>query len=77
MFKTIFNFVRGSGAYKLGPNKNTVGHFGLALSPNEFLTSKRKTDFNKIEEVGLVRVITNEPDNIFGYKHFFEEDNKD
>lgn len=70
-FKTIFNFVRGSGAYKLGPNKNTVGHFGLALSPNEFLTSKRKTDFNKIEEVGLVRVITDDPDDVFGYKHFF------
>ena len=71
-FKTIFDFVRGAGAYKLGPTKNTVGHFGIALGPNEFLTSKRKTDFNKIEEVGLVRVITDDPDDVFGYKHFFE-----
>lgn len=70
-FKTIFDFVRGAGAYKLGPTKSTVGHFGIALGPNEFLTSKRKTDFNKIEEVGLVRVITDDPDNVFGYKHFF------
>lgn len=70
-FKTIFDFVRGAGAYKLGPTKSTVGHFGLSLGPNEFLTSKRKTDFNKIEEVGLVRVITDDPDNVFGYRHFF------
>ena len=76
-FKTIFDFVRGAGAYKLGPTKSTVGHFGLSLGPNEFLTSKRKTDFNKIEEVGLVRVITDDPDNVFGYKHFFEENHDD
>jgi hypothetical protein len=37
-------------------NQATVGHFGLYLGPNEFLTSKRKTDFNKMEEVGLVEV---------------------
>ena len=52
--------------------QSTVGHFGIKLGPNEFLTSKRKTDFNKIEEVGLVRVITDDPDDVFGYKHFFE-----
>ena len=51
--------------------QSTVGHFGIKLGPNEFLTSKRKTDFNKIEEVGLVRVITDDPDDVFGYKHFF------
>ena len=71
-FKTIFDFVRGVGAYKLGPTKSTVGHFGIKLGTNEFLTSKRKTDFNKMEEVGLVRVITDDPDDVFGYKHFFE-----
>jgi len=72
-FRTIFDFVRNSGGYKVGPTGSTVGHFGIKLGPNEFLTSKRKTDFNKIEEVGLVRVITDDPDNVFGYKHFFEE----
>ena len=71
-FAVIFDYVRGAGAYKLGPTKSTVGHMGIKLGPNEFLTSKRKTDFNKIEEVGLVRVITDDPDNVFGYKHFFE-----
>ena len=57
--------------------QSTVGHFGIKLGPNEFLTSKRKTDFNKIEEVGLVRVITDDPDDVFGYKHFFEKTNND
>ena len=73
-FRTVFDWVRSQGAYKQGPTGATVGHFGIALGPNEFLTSKRKTDFNKIEEVGLVRVITDDPDNVFGYKHFFENE---
>ena len=76
-FRTVFDWVRSQGAYKQGPTGATVGHFGIALGPNEFLTSKRKTDFNKIEEVGLVRVITDDPDDVFGYKHFFEESNND
>lgn len=71
-FRTVFDWVRSQGAYKQGPTGATVGHFGIKLGPNEFLTSKRKTDFNKIEEVGLVRVITDDPDDVFGYKHFFE-----
>lgn len=74
-FRTVFDWVRSKGAYKKGPTGATVGHFGIALGPNEFLTSKRKTDFNKIEEVGLVRVITDDPDNVFGYQHFFETEN--
>lgn len=71
-FRTVFNWVRSQGAYKKGPTGATVGHFGIKLGPNEFLTSKRKTDFNQIEFVGLVRVITDDPDDVFGYKHFFE-----
>lgn len=74
-FRTVFDWVRSQGAYKQGPTGATVGHFGIKLGPNEFLTSKRKTDFNKIEDVGLVRVITDDPDNVFGYKHFFETEN--
>lgn len=72
-FRVVFDWVRSQGAYKKGPTGATVGHFGIKLGPNEFLTSKRKTDFNKIEEVGLVRVITDDPDDVFGYKHFFED----
>lgn len=76
-FRIVFDWVRSQGAYKKGPTGATVGHFGIKLGPNEFLTSKRKTDFNKIEEVGLVRVITDDPDDVFGYKHFFEENHDD
>ncbi len=70
-FRIVFDWVRSQGAYKKGPTGATVGHFGIKLGTNEFLTSKRKTDFNQIEEVGLVRVITDDPDDVFGYKHFF------
>lgn len=73
-FRAIFNWVRFNGAYKQGPTGSTVGHMGIKLGPNEFLTTKRKTDFNKMEEVGLVRVITDDPDDVFGYKHFFKSE---
>lgn len=43
------------GAYKpfLG---STVGHFAAKIGEGRFLTSRRKTDFNRIAEVGLVLV---------------------
>lgn len=43
------------GAYKpfLGA---TVGHFAVNLGGGRFLTSRRKTDFNRLPEVGLVLV---------------------
>lgn len=43
------------GAYKpfLGA---TVGHFAVKLGDGRFLTSRRKTDFNRLHEVGLVLV---------------------
>jgi hypothetical protein len=43
------------GAYKpfLGA---TVGHFATRLQDGRILTSRRKTDFNRIEELGLVLV---------------------
>jgi hypothetical protein len=43
------------GAYKpfLGV---TVGHFAVKLGDGRFLTSRRKTDFNRLREVGLVMV---------------------
>lgn len=43
------------GAYKpfLGA---TVGHFAVKIGEGRFLTSRRKTDFNRLAEVGLVLV---------------------
>ena len=45
----------GRGAYKpfLG---TTVGHFAVKIDKDLFLTSRRKTNFNRLGEVGLVLV---------------------
>lgn len=54
------------GAYKpfLG---STVGHFAVKIGPNAILTSRRKTDFNRLDEVGLVRVETVGDDRVIAY----------
>ena len=53
--RKVVDFCIQSGAYKpfLG---STVGHFAVKLGDGKFLTSRRKTDFNKLDEVGLVLV---------------------
>ena len=43
------------GAYKRFRGV-TAGHFAVKVTENEILTSKRKHDFNKLAEEGLVRV---------------------
>jgi len=45
----------------------TVGHFAAKLSDNEFLTSKRKTNFNDLHKLGLVRIKTDGPDTVLAY----------
>lgn len=45
----------------------TVGHFACRLSETEFLTSIRKSDFNRLSEVGLVYVKTDGPDTVLAY----------
>jgi hypothetical protein len=53
--RTVVNHCIARGAYKpfLG---STVGHFAVKLDGTHFLTSRRKTDFNKLGEVGLVAI---------------------
>jgi ribulose-5-phosphate 4-epimerase/fuculose-1-phosphate aldolase len=46
---------------------STVGHFAVKLSDTEFLTSRRKTDFNQLPELGLVQIQTDGPDNVVAY----------
>lgn len=48
-------------------NGSTVGHFAVKLSDTEFLTSIRKSDFNKLNEIGLVKVVTDGPDTVLAY----------
>lgn len=45
----------------------TAGHFAAKISENEFLTSRRKTDFRNLGKIGLVRVVTDGPDNVLAY----------
>jgi hypothetical protein len=46
---------------------STAGHFAVKLDDNTFLTSRRKTDFNDLATVGLVKVVTDGPDNVIAY----------
>lgn len=45
----------------------TVGHFAVKVSDTEFLTSIRRSDFNKLTETGLVYVKTDGPDTVLAY----------
>ena len=54
------------GAYKKFRGV-TAGHFAAKLDEQTFLTSRRKTDFNDMKNVGLVKVKTDGPDSVIAY----------
>lgn len=55
-----------AGAYK--PFRgNTAGHFAVKVKPGVFLTSKRSTNFNKLNEIGLVKVESDGPDKVIAH----------
>ena len=54
------------GAYKKFRGV-TAGHFAVKLDDSNFLTSRRKTDFNDMKHVGLVKVKTDGPDSVIAY----------
>lgn len=62
----VINWCIQMGAYKPF-NGVTTGHFAAKLSDTEFLTSIRKTNFNKINDVGLVYVKSDGPDSVIAY----------
>jgi hypothetical protein len=64
--RTIVDACIQEGAYKPF-NGATVGHFACKLSDTEFLTSRRKTNFNELSKLGLVRVKTDGPDSVIAY----------
>jgi len=59
----VVNFCIDQGAYKpfMGV---TAGHFAAKVGDAEFLTSRRKTNFNNLGSTGLVRVRTDGPDRV-------------
>lgn len=64
--RTVVNWCIGQGAYKsfLGA---TAGHFAAKVDDRTFLTSQRRTNFNNLSEIGLVKVVTDGPDKVIAY----------
>lgn len=54
------------GAYKPVSGK-TAGHFAVKLTDKTFLTSQRKTNFNDLDKLGLVRIETVGEDTVIAY----------
>ena len=54
------------GAYKPVLGK-TAGHFAVKIGENEVLTSIRKTNFNQLGEVGLVRIESEGDDHVIAH----------
>lgn len=64
--RQVVNHCVDQGAYKPF-NGATVGHFAVKVNDTTFLTSKRKTNFNEISKIGLVKVQTDGPDSVVAY----------
>ncbi len=67
--ETLRDVVNGcirEGAYKPF-NGATVGHFACKVDEKTFLTSRRKTNFNDLEKLGLVKIETDGPDTVLAY----------
>ena len=64
--KAVVEHCIAKGAYKLF-NGSTVGHFAFKKTDKMFITSKRKVDFNKLKEVGMVMCVTNGDNDVVAY----------
>lgn len=64
--RSVVNHCIAKGAYKPF-NGATVGHFAVKVDKETFLTSKRKTDFNKLDEVGLVKIESSGVDSVIAH----------
>jgi hypothetical protein len=64
--RTVVDHCIARGAYKqvLGV---TAGHFAAKINDHTFLTSRRKTNLNDINNVGLVKITTDGPDSVIAY----------
>jgi len=64
--REVVNHCIESGAYK--PFRGaTVGHFAAKVNENTFLTSIRKSNFNDLKKIGLVKIVTDGPDSVIAY----------
>lgn len=64
--RKVVNHCISKGAYK--PFRGaTAGHFAVKLSDTKFLTSKRKADYNNLDNVGMVLVESTGRDNVVAH----------
>lgn len=64
--REVVNFCIEKGAYK--PFRgSTAGHFAYKVDDKTFYTSKRKTNFNHLDDVGLVKVVSSNADEVIAY----------
>lgn len=64
--KTVVEHCIAKGAYKPF-NGSTVGHFAFKKNDQEFITSKRRVDFNKLSETGMVLCKSTGPNEVVAY----------
>jgi hypothetical protein len=64
--RTVVNHCISKGAYKPF-NGSTVGHFAVKVNDTSFVTSKRRVDFNKLNEVGMVYCKSEGDDAVIAY----------
>ncbi len=64
--RAVVDYCIDRGAYKRFRGV-TAGHFAVKIDDTMFLTSRRKTDFNDMKRVGLVKVETDGPDSVIAY----------
>lgn len=55
--RTVVNYCIKEGAYKPVLGK-TAGHFAVKLDDTTILTSIRKTNYNELDKIGLVKVVS-------------------
>ncbi len=61
--REVVNYCIVNDAYKTF-NGVTAGHFAVKVDNKTFLTSKRKTNFNNLNSIGLVHVTAYDSDNV-------------
>ena len=64
--RAVVNHCIERGAYRRFRGV-TAGHFAVKLNDTTFLTSRRKTDFNDMRHIGLVKVCTDGTDTVIAY----------
>lgn len=64
--REVVNHCIQEGAYKPFLGK-TAGHFAVKIDNNTIATSKRKTNFNNLDNVGLVKIESKNDDEVIAY----------